>query len=76
MFTFLTSVAVFTLCFCGREYLVKTRHSLYHLVKIEKGVLRILHFSGEAGHVRHNASPYSGSCGTQTYLQYGPDGDS
>ena len=30
--------------------------------------------------MRHNASPYSGfvgtSCGTQKYLEYGPDGDS
>ena len=45
----------------------------------EGGVFPILHFSGEDGRMRNNASLLSGSigtpCGTQRYLPYNPNGD-
>ena len=49
--------------------IIKTKLSLYHhgfeeISTIEGDVLPILYFSGEQGHMRHNASLYSGFIGT------------
>ena len=53
---------------------------LRKISSFEGNVLPILYFRGEQGHMRHNASLYSGFignyCGTQKHLQYGPNGDS